>query len=195
MTRRFYLSRAPRPSPGRARDRRSRPEHDRSPRGRDHVVPPRGSRRRAGAVGPPNPRSAGQARGSTRSASLSHRLGQRSVASPRSRRCPAATVARDLNRSGGVQAGRRRTRMAPSPTSRSRGVAAWRARNRRSRGGRGHCARQHPERRAPTVERRARHQPPRSPRPLWSRRAPREQGGGRRPCSDLAGCGARPLRL
>ena len=94
MTRCFYLARAPRWSPGRAKDRRSRPEHDRSPRDRGRVAPPRGSRRRAGAFGPPNPRWAGRAHASRRSASLSHRLRQASVASPRSRRCPAATVAR-----------------------------------------------------------------------------------------------------
>ena len=127
VTRRFYLERAPRPSPGRAKDRRSRPEHDRSPRDRGRVAPPRGSRRRAGAFGPPNPRSARRAHASRRSVSLSHRLRQASVASPRSRRCPAATVARGLDRSGGVQARRRHTRVAPSSTlaiSRRRSVAS-----------------------------------------------------------------------
>ena len=104
VTRRFYFARAPRSSPGRTKDRRSRPEHDRSPRDRGRVAPPQGSRRRAGAVGPPNPRSAGRALASTRSASLLHRLRQRNVASPRSPRCPAASVARGLDRSGGAQA-------------------------------------------------------------------------------------------
>jgi hypothetical protein len=66
VTRRFYLARAPRSSPVRAKDRRSRPEHDRSPRDRGRVAPPRGSRRHAGAFGPPNPRSATRARASMR---------------------------------------------------------------------------------------------------------------------------------
>jgi len=194
VTRRFYLARAPRSSPGRAKDRRSRPEHDRSPRDQGRVAPIRGLRRRAGAFGPPNPRSVGRAHASRRSASSSHRMRRRSVASPRSQRCPAATVARGLRRSGGVQAGRRHTRLAPSSTPLSRDGVAWRARNRRSRGGRGHCARQNREGRALTAERRARHRPPRSLRPLRSRRAPRLQGGVARLCSDLVGCGARRLR-
>ena len=83
-------------------------------------------------------------------------------------RCARPSIARAGSKQGDDILGWLR-----APRSRSRGGAAWRARNRRSRGGRGHCARQYPERRAPTAERRARHQPPRSARPLRSRRAPR----------------------
>ena len=172
VTRHFCLARAPRPSPDRAKDRRSRPEHDRSPRDRGSVAPPRGSRRHAGAVGPPSPRSASRAQASMRSGETApSRYAKRASPSSISTVPCCHLTAAWIGRAGPKQ-GDDILGWMGAPR-RDLGGAAWRGRNRRSRGGRGHCARQHPERRALTAAWRARRRPPRSARRLRSRRAPR----------------------
>jgi len=194
VTRRFYLARAPRPSPGRAKDRRSRP----SPIGLLEAEV--ASHRHEVRDDAPAP-------------SALPTLARRAERTrPRVRRiCAIAYAERaspvlDLNGAllpplRAALIGRRGPSSATTYSdgselqaaiSRRRSVASAESTiSRRSR----HYARQHPTRRAPTAEQRARHQPPRSPRPLRSRRAPRVQGGVVPLCRDLAGCGARSLRL